>query len=70
MFEFLSTIWWNNESSPSFILSDVLSGGISGDVLTEVCAVLMSDLGRIKRTGMGWEDKSTFLDFYIGKTGK
>ncbi|KAL5530372.1 hypothetical protein ACEPAF_6630 [Sanghuangporus sanghuang] len=37
------------------------------DALIEVCSILMSDIGRVKRTGMGWEEKSMFLEFYKGK---
>ncbi|KAL5527438.1 hypothetical protein ACEPAG_6229 [Sanghuangporus baumii] len=37
------------------------------DVLIEVCSNLMSDIGRMKRTGMGWEEKSMFIEFYKRK---
>lgn len=58
-------------SSGTFVVSDVLNSGISGpDDLSEVCATLMSDIGRLKRTGMGWEDKASFFDFYEKKIGR
>lgn len=58
-------------SSDTFIESDFSSGIANGDdALTEICAVLMSDIGRLKRTGMGWEDKSLFLEFYKGKNSR
>ncbi|KAH8118389.1 hypothetical protein DFH11DRAFT_668282 [Phellopilus nigrolimitatus] len=56
-------------SSGTFLLNEVLSGSTFGeDVLSEVCATLISEIGRVKRTGMGWEDKAMFLDFYRGKS--
>ncbi|KAF8897442.1 hypothetical protein BD779DRAFT_1667422 [Infundibulicybe gibba] len=54
-------------SSPLFIASDVISGTPGEDQLGESCAVLISQIGKIKRTGMGWEDKASFLDFYRKK---
>jgi hypothetical protein len=55
-------------SSGVFLLSDALpNGGSSEDVLSEVCANLIAQLGKMKRTGMGWEDKALFLEFYRGK---
>ncbi|THH11504.1 hypothetical protein EW145_g637 [Phellinidium pouzarii] len=58
-------------SSASFLISEVLSGNTGGDdVFSEVCATLMTELGRLKRTGMGWEDKTMFLEFYRGKDGR
>ncbi|KAI5123420.1 hypothetical protein M0805_006125 [Coniferiporia weirii] len=57
-------------SSGSFLLSELLPGHNGGDdVLSEVSAILISDMGRVKRTGMGWEDKAMFLEFYRGKNG-
>ena len=32
--------------------------------LMETCALLMSQIGKLKRVGMGWEDKNSFLEFY------
>jgi len=55
-------------SSGSFMLSDVLTnGGRGDDLLSEACATLIAQVGKIKRTGMGWEDKASFLEFYQGK---
>lgn len=43
-------------------------GGGGQDILSEACAALIALIGKMKRTGMGWEDKVAFLDFYQGKT--
>lgn len=53
-------------SSPTFLASDVLSGSYN-DQLSEACAVLIAQLGKMKRTRMGWEDKANFLEFYWGR---
>ncbi|KAK0206508.1 hypothetical protein DFS33DRAFT_1315102 [Desarmillaria ectypa] len=53
-------------SSPTFLASDVLTGSYN-DQLSEACAVLIAQLGKMKRTGMGWEDKANFLEFYWGR---
>lgn len=57
-------------SSQSFMLGEVVSGmgGGGQDILSEACAALIALIGKMKRTGMGWEDKVAFLDFYQGKT--
>lgn len=55
-------------SSPTFVLSEVASGLMPGqDIMSEACATLIALIGKMKRTGMGWEDKVAFLDFYRGK---
>ena len=54
-------------SSGSFLLSEFLTGGTYPDELAECCAALMSQIGRFKRVGMGWEDKAAFLNLYKGK---
>ncbi|KAI0750902.1 hypothetical protein C8Q80DRAFT_1229936 [Daedaleopsis nitida] len=54
-------------SSGAFLLSEFLTGGIYPDELAECCAALMSQIGRVKRVGMGWEDKAAFLNVYKGK---
>lgn len=55
-------------SSGAFLLSDALPNGAGGeDQLSEACANLIAQLGKMKRTGMGWEDKASFLQFYEGK---
>ncbi|KAK0190992.1 hypothetical protein F5146DRAFT_1000904 [Armillaria mellea] len=53
-------------SSPTFLASDVLIGSYN-DQLSEACAVLIAQLGKMKRTRMGWEDKANFLEFYWGR---
>ncbi|EJF61307.1 hypothetical protein DICSQDRAFT_106503 [Dichomitus squalens LYAD-421 SS1] len=54
-------------SSGSFLLSEFLTGGTYSDELAECCAALMSQIGRFKRVGLGWEDKAAFLNMYKGK---
>jgi len=54
--------------SQLFISSEILSDYTGEDQLSETCAVLIGHLGKLKRTGMGWEEKSSFLDFYNGKS--
>ncbi|KAI1796292.1 hypothetical protein LXA43DRAFT_880282 [Ganoderma leucocontextum] len=54
-------------SSGSFLLSEFLAGGTYTDELAECCAALMSQIGRVKRVGLGWEDKAAFLNLYKGK---
>jgi hypothetical protein len=46
--------------------SDVIldKGVAPTDEISEACAVLMAQTAKIKRVGMGWEDKAAFLDFY------
>ncbi len=46
--------------------SEYSSGGVE-DVLSEACAALIAQIGKMKRIGMGWEDKAAFLEFYQGK---
>ncbi|KAI0082591.1 hypothetical protein K474DRAFT_1585839 [Panus rudis PR-1116 ss-1] len=57
----------DSPSSGSFLLSDFLTGGQYDDPLSEICAALISQIGKFKRTGMAWEDKAAFLQFYIEK---
>lgn len=45
-------------SSDLFKASDFVSDTIGTVGLSEVCATLISDIGRLKRTGMGWEEKA------------
>ncbi|KAI0335559.1 hypothetical protein GY45DRAFT_1267780 [Cubamyces sp. BRFM 1775] len=54
-------------SSGSFLLSEFLTGGTYADPLAECCAALMAQIGRVKRVGLGWEDKVSFLKLYRGK---
>ena len=55
-------------SSGSFMLSSILPNGADGgDTLAEVSAALIAQVGKMKRTGLGWEDKASFLEFYNRK---
>lgn len=53
--------------SQLFMASEILSDYIGDDQLSEACAILIAQMGKMKRIGMGWEDKSLFLDFYKSK---
>ena len=58
----------DSPSSPLFIVSDVFKPEASSDDhLTECCAVLISQIGKLKEIGLGWEDKAAFLNLYKGK---
>ncbi|KAI6130559.1 hypothetical protein EDD16DRAFT_1470768 [Pisolithus croceorrhizus] len=50
-------------SSDLFLASEV---GVDPtvDSLSEVCAILMARIGKMKRVRLGWEDKVAFLDLY------
>ncbi|KAF8974211.1 hypothetical protein BDZ97DRAFT_1911419 [Flammula alnicola] len=54
--------------SQLFVASEILSDYTGVDELSETCAALIAQMGKMKRTGMGWEDKSNFLEFYRGKS--
>ncbi|KAI0347399.1 hypothetical protein BDW22DRAFT_1404954 [Trametopsis cervina] len=54
-------------SSGSFLASDHAAGLRSDDVLSECCAAVVAQIGKMKRVGLGWEDKAAFLEFYRGK---
>lgn len=56
-------------SSPTFLVSEVISGGDadSQDHLSTVCAALLTQVGKLKRMTMGWEDKRGFLELYREK---
>lgn len=55
------------------MVSEVLGiSGSGGDLDTEdhlsaVCAALVLQIGKLKRTTMGWEDKRDFLQLYNQK---
>ncbi|KAJ6515994.1 hypothetical protein C8R45DRAFT_958323 [Mycena sanguinolenta] len=49
--------------SQVFLASDVLTGNET-DQLADACAALIAQIGKMKRTGMGWEDKVSFLQFF------
>jgi hypothetical protein len=40
---------------------------LGDDQLSEACAKLIAQIGKLKQTAMGWENKSAFLDFYRNK---
>ncbi|PSS37312.1 hypothetical protein PHLCEN_2v789 [Hermanssonia centrifuga] len=54
-------------SSGSFLASEFSSGN---DVLSEASAGLIAQIGKMKRVGMGWEDKAAFLEFYRARKGE
>jgi hypothetical protein len=49
------------------MLSSVLHNGLDGDVLAEASATLIAQVGKMKRTALGWEDKASFLELYNRK---
>jgi hypothetical protein len=53
--------------SQLFMASELLSDYTGDDQLSETCAILIAQMGKLKRIGLGWEDKSLFLDFYKSK---
>ncbi|KAJ3811912.1 hypothetical protein F5876DRAFT_38565 [Lentinula aff. lateritia] len=55
-------------SSPTFLINEIIGVSARDDLLTEACAVLISQLGKFKRMTMGWEDKMRFLEFYGSKS--
>lgn len=55
-------------STQLFMSSEILSDYAGEDQLSESCAILIAQIGKLKRTGMGWEEKSMFLEFYNGKS--
>jgi len=57
----------DSPSSQLFIASEVITDFTGKDQLAETCAALVAQIGKMKRTGMGWEDKANFLEFYRGK---
>lgn len=53
-------------SSGAFVTSE-FTAGQNSDILTEACASLIAQIGKVKRVGFGWEDKAAFLEFYRSK---
>ena len=53
--------------SQLFMTHGILSDYTGDDPLSETCAVLISQMSKLKRTVLGWEDKTNFLDFYKSK---
>jgi hypothetical protein len=43
------------------------AGNMQNDVLAQCLTLIMLQLGRAKQIGMGWEDKTAFLDFWREK---
>ena len=56
-------------SSPAFMASELVSGDVGDDILTTACSGLISQLGKMKKTNLGWEDKVLFLKLYREKQG-
>ena len=50
--------------------SEVVSNDVGEDTLTAACSGLISQLGKMKKMNLGWEDKVLFLKLYREKTGK
>ncbi|KAF8450409.1 hypothetical protein L210DRAFT_3437783 [Boletus edulis BED1] len=53
-------------SSQLFVVSEVVPDLVV-DTLSEVCAILIARIGKMKRIGLGWEDKVSFLDLFSGR---
>lgn len=47
-----------------FMASEILADYTGDDQLSETCASLIAQMGKLKRMGMGWEDKTRFFEFY------
>jgi len=47
--------------------SEVVSGDVGGDTLSAACAGLISQLGKLKKMSLSWEDKVSFLSLYREK---
>jgi hypothetical protein len=43
------------------------SDGQANAELTETCAALVAQIGKLKRVSAGWEDKVAFMQFYSSK---
>lgn len=56
-------------SSPLFLASEAVSGDVGDDVLAAACSGLISQLGKLKRMNLSWEDKVLFLKLYREKRG-
>ncbi|KAL4081791.1 hypothetical protein V8B97DRAFT_1863355 [Scleroderma yunnanense] len=50
-------------SSQLFMVNEVISEPTI-DTLSEICAILMARIGKMKQVCFGWEDKINFLDLY------
>jgi hypothetical protein len=54
-------------SSPAFMASEVVSSDVGDDTLAAACSGLISQLGKMKKMNLGWEDKVLFLKLYREK---
>jgi hypothetical protein len=50
------------------MVSEIAPGHVGDDQLSEVSAALIAQMGRMKRTGMGWEDKAQLLELIRSKS--
>ncbi|KAJ6538588.1 hypothetical protein B0H10DRAFT_2140517 [Mycena sp. CBHHK59/15] len=57
-------------SSQLFLTSEILGGSNEADPLADACGSLIAQIGKMKRTGMGWEDKNSFLELFHTKKKK
>jgi hypothetical protein len=53
--------------SPLFLPSETVSGDVGEDTLSAACASLISQLGKLKKMSLSWEDKVPFLRLYREK---
>jgi hypothetical protein len=56
-------------SSPSFMTNEAVSGDVGADILSAACEGLISQLGKLKKMSLSWEDKVFFLKLYREKQG-
>ena len=56
-------------SSPSFLAGEVVPNDVGDDILAAACSGLISQLGKLKRMNLSWEDKVLFLKLYREKRG-
>jgi hypothetical protein len=49
--------------------SEVVSGDVGDDILSAACGSLISQLGKLKKMTLSWEDKVLFLKLYREKQG-
>jgi hypothetical protein len=56
-------------SSPLFLAGEVVAGDGGNDILAAACSGLISQLGKLKRMNLSWEDKVLFLKLYREKQG-
>jgi len=52
-----------------FLASEVVSSDVGDDVFSAACSGLISQLGKLKRMNLSWEDKVLFLKLYREKQG-